>query len=149
MRKEIKDILAYLRFIQNPGDLVSFERIVNIPARGIGKKTLEKIELELKRERRSIVDIVLNCQKDIAKSKRDELQKLALSIQDLQKECLKMKTAEFLEYLIKSIGYKKYVEDGTEEGERRWENVKELYSAIEKYENLIAREGISLFLEEG
>lgn len=148
MRREIKDIIAYLRFVQNPYDLVGFERIVNIPARGIGKKTFEKIQREFKKEGKSIIDIILSRQQNIAKSKQDELRKLALSAQDFQKECSKMKTSEFLNHLIKSVDYKKYINDGTDEGERRWENVKELFSAIEKYKELPAKEGINLFLEE-
>ncbi len=149
MRKEIKDIIAYFRFIQNPGDSISFERIINIPARGIGKSTLMKVLLETKSSGRSIIDILrdFSC-KGVTKGKSESLKNFSLIINKCQKQDESVKTLEYLDYMIKTIGYEKYLRDGTEEGETRWENVKELFSAMQKYEELPWREGVKLFLEE-
>jgi len=73
---------------------------------------------------------------------------LAKLIKDGQKKCSEVKTLEFLGYLIKKIEFEKYIKDGTDEGERRWENVLELFTAIEKYKDLPARDGVKIFLEE-
>jgi DNA helicase-2/ATP-dependent DNA helicase PcrA len=149
VRKEIKDIIAYLRLIQNTKDLISLERIINIPARGIGQATFEKIAEESKKTAKDAIEVIFDCQNsNIIKSKREKLRNFASIIKDCQNKIRETKTAEFLSYLINRINYKEYIKDGTEEGERRWENVRELFSAIEKYKELGAEEGIKMFLEE-
>ncbi len=149
MRKEIKDVIAYFRFIQNQSDLASLERIINTPSRGIGKTTFEKIARETKKSKKDATWVILNYKSgDITKDKLKKLKEFALVIKDCQKKCPQMKMSEFLDYLIKKIGYEQYIRDGSEEGERRWENVKELFSAIEKYNELSSEDGLRLFLEE-
>ena len=148
-RKEIKDITAYLRLIQNPSDLVSFERIVNTPPRGIGKTTAEKIMAESKKEKKDVIEAILNYGGgNITSDKIRKLKNFASIIKDGREKCMEMKTLEFLDYFIKKIGFEKYIKDGTEEGERRWENALELFSALEKYKNFSAKEGVKIFLEE-
>ncbi len=148
-RKEIKDITAYLRLIQNPNDPISFERIVNIPLRKIGKVTMGKVLAESRKEKKDIIETILSYSNDnLASDKIKKLKLFAKLIKDGQKKCSETKTLEFLGYLIKNIGFEKHIKDGTEEGERRWENVLELFTAVEKYKNLPARDGVRIFLEE-
>ncbi len=182
-RKEIKDITAYLRLIQNPSDPVSFERIVNIPLRKIGKVTTEKVLAESRKEKKDIIETILSydisprrslsaedCNEqthnplqssierlqrgesekvlNIAGDKIKKLKQFADLIKDGQQKCSEMKTLEFLGYLIEKIGFEKHIKDRTEEGERKWENVLELFTAIEKYKDLPARDGVRIFLEE-
>ena len=150
MRKEIKDIIAYLRFVQNPYDLASFERIVNIPARGIGKATFEKIAAEAKNGKKNIVETILNYKKEnIAKNRMEKLREFSLIIENLQKNSSKTKISELLNNLIEDIGYEEYIQNKRKEKEeKRWENVKELFSAVGKYDQLPLEEGLKLFLEE-
>lgn len=148
-RKEIKDITAYLRLIQNPNDPVSFERIVNIPLRKIGKTTTEKVLAESRKEKKDVIETILSYSNDnLTSDKIKKLKQFAELIKDGQQKYSEMKTLEFLDYLIKNIGFEKYIKDGTEEGERRWENTRELFTAIEKYKDLPARDGVRIFLEE-
>ncbi|MEA1936550.1 MAG: UvrD-helicase domain-containing protein [Patescibacteria group bacterium] len=148
-RQEIKDITAYLRLIQNPNDPVSFERIVNVPLRKIGKTTTEKVLAESRKERKDITETILSYDNNnLTSDKIKKLKEFAKLIKDGQKKCSETKTLEFLGYLIKEIGFEKYIKDGTEEGERRWENVLELFTAVEKYKNIPARDGVRIFLEE-
>ena len=148
-RKEIKDITTYLRLIQNPNDPISFERVVNIPLRKIGKVTTEKVLTESKKEKKDIIETILSYDNDnLASDKIKKLKQFAELIKNGQKKCSETKTLEFLDYLIKNIRFEKYIKDGTEEGERRWENVLELFTAIEKYKDLPARDGVRIFLEE-
>ena len=148
-RKEIKDITAYLRLIQNPNDPISFERIVNIPLRKIGKTTVEKVLAESKKQRKDIIETILGYDNDnLTSDKIKKLKQFAELIKDGQKKCSETMTLEFLSYLIKKIGFEKHIKDGTEEGDRRWDNVRELFTAIEKYKDFPARDGIKTFLEE-
>lgn len=148
-RKEIKDITAYLRLIQNPSDPVSFERIVNIPLRKIGKTTTEKVLAESRKEKKDIIETILSYDNDnLTSDKIKKLKQFANLIKDGQQKCSEMKTLEFLGYLIEKIGFEKHIKDRTEEGERRWENVLELFTAVEKYKDIPARDGVRIFLEE-
>lgn len=127
-RKEIKDILAYLRLIANSSDMVSLERIINTPKRGIGKKTFEKIyKILLENKQR----------------KEEELNKIGSKIKDFFKMMKELKRlsenvnmAELIEKVAIRSGYKQYLLDGTEEGKNRWENIEELKSVAFKAENL-------------
>ena len=148
-RKEVKDVTAYLRLIQNPNDPISFERVVNIPSRKIGKTTTEKVLAESRKEKKDIIETILSYDNNnLTSDKIKKLKQFAKLIKDGQKKCSEVKTLEFLGYLIKKIEFEKYIKDGTDEGERRWENVLELFTAIEKYKDLPARDGVKIFLEE-
>lgn len=148
-RKEIKDVLAYLRFVQNPSDIASLERIINIPARKIGKATLDKVVKEMRGNQKDFVELMVEYGgAGLTKDKVAKLQAFAGIIQDLRAEMAKVETNKFLEIVLDKIGYESYIKDGTEEGESRWENVRELFTAIGKYNKLGAEEGIKAFLED-
>ncbi|MCK5085738.1 UvrD-helicase domain-containing protein, partial [Candidatus Parcubacteria bacterium] len=149
MRKEIKDLIAYFRLIQNNNDILSFERIVNIPKRGIGKTTYEKIINEARKNNNSVIETIFNYGKsDIAKKRMENLLSFADIIQVSKEKSKEMNIVQLLDHILKAIDYKNYIIDGTEEGDLRWENVKELFTAVEKYSKLKAEEAIKLFIEE-
>ncbi len=152
-RAEVKDILAYLRFIQNPRDLISLERIINIPTRGIGKATFEKIVGLAKELNKNVVETIDQSGDTIDKIKIDKnkinkLKSFSEAIKKCREASRQKAVSDLLKFIIKEIGYQKYLQDGTEEGERRWENVKELFSVTEKYDNLSPEESLMKFLEE-
>ena len=149
LRKEIKDIIAYLRLIQNPTDRASLERIINIPKRDVGQVTFKKIIREIEKSDKNIIEILSNLKsKSIPEKKIKEIKKFAEIIKNCQNKINEIKISELLDLLIKNINYEKYIKDGTEEGEKRWENVKELFSAIEKYDNFPAEKSLPILLEE-
>ena len=149
MRKEIKDIIAYFRLIQNPTDLMSFERVVNTPKRGLGKSTYEKIISESRNQGKGIVEIISNYNKgDISVKRLESLIGFSKIIENCKEKAKTMKIKELLEYLLTNINYELYIKDGTDEGESRWENVKELFTAVEKYDDFTAEKSLNLFLEE-
>lgn len=125
-RKEIKDLLAYARLLVNPQDWVSTERIINVPARGIGPKTLSELR------GKSLDDADLP----------PKIQDFAELITDLRADTAPKKAREALELVIARTGYKKFLLDGSIEGESRWENIQELLGVAEHYES------IAEFLEE-
>lgn len=119
-RKEVKDVLAYLRFLNNPRDWVSFERIVNVPTRGIGPKTVEGLRgLDLS-------------QPDGWVPKVQPFFDLTTQLRTHAGEA----PARLTERVVAASGYQRFLQDGTLEGETRWENVQELIGAMEGYETL-------------
>lgn len=135
-RKEIKDILAYLKLIANKSDLVSLERIINAPKRGIGKKTFEKIYSILSDSQN------INLAIDEIKKNNPKIKDFFEMINELEKLSKNINTADLIEKVAIRSGYKEYLLDGTEEGKNRWENVEELKSVAFKAENL------NVFLQE-
>jgi len=148
-RREIKDLIAYFRLIQNSDDLASFERIANVPRRGLGKTTLEKLTVIAREKDLDIIDLILESKhKNIAKKRMADLVKFANLIKECRQKSSKIKIGELLEYLLESIEYKEYIIDGTEEGDDRWKNTQELFTALEKYKKFNAQEALKLFTEE-
>jgi DNA helicase-2/ATP-dependent DNA helicase PcrA len=149
LRKEIKDIIAYLRLIQNPSDTASLERIINVPKRDLGQATFKKVMAEIEKSDKNIIEALYDCDfKNIPERKIKKIKNFAEVILKCQDKINEIKISELLSILIKNINYEECIKDGTEEGERRWENVKELFSAVEKYDNFLAEKSLPMFLEE-
>ncbi len=114
-RKEVKDIIAYLRFIYNKDDTVSFKRIVNTPTRGIGKKALENYFEK----------------KEISKN----MQIFFEMINSLREDLTNINLSKLLREIAKKSGIEKMLNNNTPEGESKWENVLELVSVASSYDN--------------
>jgi DNA helicase II / ATP-dependent DNA helicase PcrA len=145
-RKEIKDIMAYLRLIYQPEDWVSFARIVNVPTRGIGAKSMENFRAWQQANSLSLFNALTEvemCSSITAKAKKG-LGELGDILQSLRDVLDTNAPAAILESLTKRIDYYHYLNDGTPQGESRQENVKELISVAREYEEL----GLAGFLEE-
>jgi len=112
-RKEIKDILAYLRLLQNSADSVSFERVVNRPSRKIGPKTIK--------------DYYVALQKNLPPPKK--IADFLSLMNKMRDELLTKNVADIISQVVRQTGYKEWVQDGTVEGESRWENIMELQNA--------------------
>ncbi len=145
-RKEIKDILAYIRMIYQPIDRVSFERIVNVPARGIGAASLAKFYLwqiqngySLTQALQSAIDCVGLTPK--AKKGFAELGDILTSFGESLET---ISVSGLIESLIRRIDYYAYLNDGTPQSEARQENVQELLSVANQYQEY----GLEGFLEE-
>ena len=134
-RKEIKDLLAYLRLVHNPADSVSFNRIINTPPRGIGAKTLEQIVGAAERAQMSAAamlrDLGLNGPKSsLAEQFTGKTGTLLMSLGQRLAEWHDMKddvsVLDLLDLILNGVNYSEFINDGSEEGEERWENVLEL-----------------------
>jgi DNA helicase II / ATP-dependent DNA helicase PcrA len=156
-RKEIKDVLAYLRLTLNFRDLVSLKRVINEPARGIGPKSYSIIKefvlgwntqpdndtlTALTRFRHDLQYITLP-----PKQKQGVEQFFGL-IHQLATIDDKATLTDILRTVIKLTKIEDWLRDGTETGEARVENVRELFNVTIKYNHLPWREGLSQFLEE-
>lgn len=145
-RKEVKDILAYLRFIYQPEDRVSFERIVNVPTRGIGTKSVQNFLAWVSVTGLSLRDGLAQVQKCDSLTPRacKALLDLGDSLESLRAQSVDVTLATLVDMLIRRIDYMAFVNDGTLQGQSREENVKELLSVAEAYSEL----GLGGFLEE-
>jgi len=122
-RREIKDIVAYLRVIQNPKDIMSKKRVLNVPPRGIGKVLALKI--------------LGNINEFGAKEgqKRDKFEKL---IKSLRNQAKYISARDIIKEIIRKTDYRAYIDDGTEKGLSRWENIRELLGVAQKFDSLDA-----------
>ncbi len=148
-RKEIKDILAYLRFLHNPSDILSFERIANVPSRGIGKSTLERI---VARGEHDILEGLRAIAKEKGSTKQSEsLKTFGSLLANLRTVVQKQPISKALKTIIKKTDYENYLinlkGDAYENTEERIENLRELFTVARKYDQRGTR-GAEHFLEE-
>ncbi|MFH1508673.1 MAG: UvrD-helicase domain-containing protein [bacterium] len=151
-RKEIKDIIAYLRLLQNPNDEISLARIINEPARYIGHVTLNRLlqaRFEHHEDFLTLITYIVDGKLPLAitptaKNSLKDFVNIFNNVRALTKPSL----TEVFDQITVSSGYKKYLQDGTDEGETRWENVMELKSLAAKYDGLPLEEALTTFLEE-
>ena len=141
-RKEIKDILSYLNYLVNPDDTVSFERVLNVPKRGIGESTLQKLR-DFSNAKNSPVSNSLENIEDLEFLSARVLNKLKEFkdlITDLKVHAIKGPS----EAIIKTLeltGYKnQLIKDGTLESQMRIENLDELINSAFEFENLYEEE---------
>ncbi|MFH2141018.1 MAG: 3'-5' exonuclease, partial [Bacteroidota bacterium] len=148
-RKEIKDILAYMRLIINFNDNEAIKRIINYPARSIGKTTLDKIEEKAIEQDVSIWEIVSNPGKyntGFNSGTTSKLLGFSAYISDLSQIVNKTDAYEFALHVAKSTGIlKELMNDKTPESLSRYENIQELLNGIKDFsENLLEEEGLEL-----
>lgn len=145
-RKEVKDVIAYLRLIYQPQDFVSFARIVNVPARGIGARSLQVFNgWRAAHGYKLLVGLDRAGEADVLTPKaRSGLKELGNIISSFHKQAEELAPAALIDKLLRRLDYLAYLSDGTPQGEARIENVKELLSVAAQYQEV----GLSGFLEE-
>lgn len=145
-RKEIKDLIAYLRVVFQPEDVVSFERIVNVPARGIGTTSLQRFAEWRAENRLTLLAAllqVLDCATLTPKA-RKALFELGELLSALRVTADDASVSGLIDSLLRRTSYLQYLSDGSPQGEARQENVKELLSVAQEYQEV----GLDGFLEE-
>ena len=156
-RKEIKDILAYLRLIINPHDEESLKRIINFPARGIGQTTLEKLRIYSNENDLSLYETLENISDDFIKINAGTKQKLLdflNMIKNFQILNESLNCLEILNEVLKRIGIVNLLKnEGTPEAISRVENIEELINAVQDFidaqkEVVDSKGSLSEFLED-
>jgi DNA helicase-2/ATP-dependent DNA helicase PcrA len=151
-RREVKDALAYLRVLRSDTDSVSFERIINIPARAIGDKTIEVL-------RAASVGGGISTWEAIERAGRGEVEGLgprarssiadfAALIRRLRSKVGVLDLPELLDETLEVSGYRAMLADGSEDGEDRWANLLELRSVTTRYDDLEPEDALDRLLEE-
>lgn len=145
-RKEIKDILAYVRLLFQPNDRISFERIINVPTRGVGLKSLSNFFAwadDNNYDLASAINYSANCN-TITPKARKALSEFSGLLSDMREFVHDSTPSAIIDSLIRRIDYNDYLSDGTTQGESRIENVRELLSVASEYQEI----GLEAFLEE-
>ncbi len=149
-RKEIKDIMAYLRLIQNPNDNVSLLRVINTPARKIGTKTIEILQQYSIQHKISLFQVMerMDISGNLPDAKVEALKKFVELIRDLQGINKKFPVSGLIKHVLDATEYKKMIDDNTVEGNARLENIYELMNVAAKYDKLEPALSLTVFLEE-
>jgi DNA helicase II / ATP-dependent DNA helicase PcrA len=133
-RKEIKDILAYLRFIINQQDEQAFRRIINLPKRGIGDASVDKLVVAAYDHDISIWEVLNNANKFIGGRVSNAIDDFVTMIKSFQIEAERKDAFETASFVAKKSGLlRELYEDKTVEGLNRYENVQELLNAIKEF----------------
>ena len=156
-RKEIKDVLAYLRLVLNPADEEALKRVINYPARGIGQTTLDRLVVAANGYNRSIFEVLQNIDKvdiKINSGTKNKLRDFVTLIESYQVMNQTANAFDLSEHIVKTSGLiKELNKDGTPEGITRLENVEELLNGIKDFvegqiELADASDSLAEFLED-
>ena len=152
-RKEIKDLIAYLRVIQNPQDDISIKRIINIPRRGIGLRTIEKIEDRASLKQESIYSVLIDIEtnSEISTKARNSISKFVDNVIGTLRTMREVyPVSKLIEKVIESIDYYGYIDElykgDKEEAEERKDNVKEFISVAMEFEQTSEEKDLETFL---
>ena len=157
-RREIKDVLAYLRLSYNPFDGISFQRVINVPTRGIGQKTLEELGRwagQLGVPMYTALQMAVSPEGEVATLDGPKfttktftaLQRFLDLLNDLIQAAETRPVGEFFDYMLSRVGYRRYLMNAWEDGEERWENVEELQAVANQFSEADVATGMASFLE--
>ena len=155
-RKEVKDVIAYLRVIHNPYDEVSLSRVINVPPRGIGQRTVEQLT-----QMARAGGIPLYSAIQLAADKGNEtpggpsldtrssqaVSRFLRLLNMLMEEGQNLGVAELIDAVVEHTGYRSYLMEDGEQGQERWENVQELRSTALKFQDVDPEDRLSEFLQ--
>jgi DNA helicase-2/ATP-dependent DNA helicase PcrA len=151
-RREIKDVIAYLRLVHNPSDELSLTRVINVPHRGIGDKTYLALRTQAQRMGQSPGSLLLELGKNSSNAVQELFQgRGGVVLAGFSNLLAGWATAKeqlsplsLMDRILEDIDYHSYIDDGTDEGRDRWDNIMELRRLAADYQDL----GISSFLEQ-
>ncbi|MFN2272003.1 MAG: ATP-dependent helicase [Anaerolineae bacterium] len=148
-RREIKDVLAFLRLAHNPSDSVSLARVINVPTRGIGQKTVDQLGRMAHERGVSMWDVLRALSEGgdaspdaspFGTRARRALGGFTAMVEEWIRATEEVTVAGLLDIVVEGSGYRDDLLDGTEEGRERWENVLELRGVAAEYEDMTLTE---------
>jgi len=151
-RREVKDALAYLRLLRSDTDEVSYERVLNVPPRGIGGRTLEVLQLVASEPGQSFWSALERAAAGetmaLTQRARIALAAFVALVRRLRDRVGVLGLPELLDEVLEASGYRAMLADGTEENEERWRNLLELRSVTTRYDDLDPADALDRLLEE-
>ncbi|MGD0969393.1 MAG: DUF3553 domain-containing protein [Candidatus Aquilonibacter sp.] len=148
-RAEIKDVIAYLRYIINPADALAFKRIVNVPRRGIGQQTLAALVQAANAKGMSVGEAIFDSEllKDAVPKKLKELERFAELIRTFRERAEDLSVADLLVSVMEDSGYVRELQaEETHDARARIENLQELIGVAREYEGSEPESSLSGFL---
>jgi DNA helicase-2/ATP-dependent DNA helicase PcrA len=147
-RREIKDVLAYLRLIVNPDDDVAFRRAIGAPARGIGRTSLARLDDVATREHRPLLDLAAAPPPDVTGKQRRALEEFAARLARLRTDRAGAALPAFIDLVLDASGYRADLEQQrSPEAQARLENLEELIAAAEDHERTQPDPSLESFLD--
>ncbi|MDR3258178.1 MAG: UvrD-helicase domain-containing protein [Fusobacteriaceae bacterium] len=148
-RAEIKDLLAYLSVVNNNQDNINLARIINVPKRKIGDKTIEKINEYRNQNEISLFEAIGECDNidGISQGVKDKLKEFINILNELIEISESLTVSQIFDRLISLIGYDEYVKNNYDDFEGRLENIDELYNSIIELERVIETLTLRDYLE--
>ncbi len=148
-RKEIKDMLAYLRLLANPNDDVSLLRIINVPNRKIGPKTVGELQQWARQQNTTLYSALqhIGAHPTLGKAAKMALESFSKLIQDLKDAMEELQLTELLDRIAERTGYGPELRANPDETLDRWANVLELRRVAEDYTEIETSVALELFLE--
>jgi len=149
-RREVKDVMAYLRLIANPQDTLSFSRIINVPRRKLGEKSLAQLGYWADAHGLSAWDALnrLDEMDDVTPAAKGALAEFRDLINEVRAASQERRLVDTIDLLLMRSAYERYVKDAGSDGDERWANVLELRGLASEYDGLPPGEGLQAFLEE-
>lgn len=140
-RREVKDIIAFLRLVHNPSDEVSLDRVINVPPRGVGSKTLTALHDVARRSGIPAGAVLLDLARgsdspywnQFSGRSATSLASFGASLANWTTAAPSLTVSELFDRIVVDLNYKTYIDDDSEEGEDRWENVQELRRLAMEY----------------
>jgi DNA helicase II / ATP-dependent DNA helicase PcrA len=149
-RREIKDVIAYLRLVHNPNDEISLGRILNVPSRGIGDKTLGSLRVQAQQSGISPAQLLLDLSDPNSQHREAFSGRAATSLVNFGRMLAEWRALlpgtaplKLMDQVLEDVDYYSYINDGTDEGQERWENVLELRRLAAEF----AEQPLEAFLE--
>jgi DNA helicase-2/ATP-dependent DNA helicase PcrA len=151
-RREVKDVIAYLRLVHNPNDELSLTRVINTPPRGIGEKTILALHTQASRVKVSLGEFLLEMGRRTDHPYHElfpgrpgtALARFASLLVAWVEGKSRLLPLELMDRILEDIDYPAHIDDGTDEGRDRWENVLELRRLAAEYQE----QGLDSFLEQ-
>ncbi len=150
-RKEVKDILAYLRILVSPSDSVSFLRVINVPRRGIGKVTLDRLAAAGRQKGVSVYEAAKEADSiaGIPRSAGKSVSSFVKMMEEFREKVSSTPLHKLTEELIKRLGYRRMLEDEfPDDAEDRIDNLRELTDAMKSFHESNPSSGLEEFLEQ-
>jgi DNA helicase-2/ATP-dependent DNA helicase PcrA len=149
-RREVKDVIAYLRLAHNPNDEFSLARVINVPARGIGTKSVIALRTVAQKVGMSPGELLIELRRGDSLHREafknrmgSALSKFGLLLAGWQSNRDEFTPLALMDQIIEEVSYREFIDDGTDEGRDRWENIMELRRLADDFKET----GLDSFLE--
>ena len=149
-RREVKDVMAYLRLVANPQETLSFSRIINVPRRKLGEKSLAQLGYWADAHGMTAWDALTRLEEmsELTPAARGALADFRDIIDEVRSASQERRLVETIDLLLLRTGYERHVKETGTDGDERWANVLELRGLASEYDGLPPGEGLQAFLEE-